>query len=79
MDTLSQFRRYNWLVLVLPVNYISCSLDQVNFYMMMRIDLGVTFNYSSQVLDPARLKDGPEDTLCYIRRYNWLVLVVPFN
>ena len=46
---------------------------------MMRIGLGVTVNYPSHVVDPARLKDGPEDTLCYFRRYNWLVLVIPVN
>ena len=46
---------------------------------MMMIVLGVTVNHASHVVDPARLKDGPEDTLCYIRRYNLLVLVIPVN
>ena len=46
---------------------------------MMMIGLGVTVNYPSHVVDPARLKEGPEDTLCYIRRYNLLVLVIPVN
>ena len=46
---------------------------------MMMIGLVVTVNNPSHVVDPARLKDGPEDTLYYLRRYNLLVLVIPVN
>ena len=49
------------MVLVIPVNYISCSVDPVGVYLMMMIGLGVTVNCPSHVVDPAGLKDGPED------------------
>ena len=61
MGILCQFSRYNWLVLVIPGNYVSCSLDPVGVYLMMIIGLGVTVNCPSHVVDLAGLKDGPED------------------